>query len=324
MTPKSLSLFDGLDAVAVAPPVDAVRMTDEEYFARPEVSATDLKHALLEGPWAAPWHSHNPKVTKPNAATERGHRIHKALLERSTIDLSKFVARPEGMEFRGTKPGTGGHWKAEQEANGLTVVEAEEFAFYEAANTIVAAWQRELDRIPGTWTFETPIFWTDPTTDVACRCKPDAVCFDGTTVTLYSVKTTAKTVTPDSWRRQVESIITHGSLIDAVFPGYDVSERHYAEGLACHYLGDAGRWREVRVTHMVVPVVGPTVIYRAPVPQALLERVGPYRSAMLPMVAAAVATYPACVPSGVETLEYAPSKWAERDMPETTTEEETA
>lgn len=287
-------------------------MTDEEYFARPEVSATDLKHALAEAPWAAPWHSHNPKPTKPNAATERGTRIHKAMLERASVDVSKFVARPEGMSFA-TKEGKA--WKAEQEANGLLIVEAEEFAFYAATGTIVAAWERELARIPGAWVFETPVFWTDPTTGVACRCKPDAVCFDGTTVTYCPVKTTARTVTPDAWRRQVESVIVHGSQLDTVFPGYDVSERHYAEGLAQHYLGDAERWREVRVTHIVVPVIGPTVIYKAPVPQALLERIGAYRTAMLPLVADAIANYPACVPSGVMDLEYAPSKWAERDMP---------
>ena len=244
---------------------------------------------------------------------EQGTRIHAAMLERETIDPSQFVPRPDGMSFATSE---GKAWKKLQTDSGLTVVEANEFAWYVDATDVLRDWKRLLASVRGEWVFEGSIFWMDRE-GVQCRCRPDAVCFDGTTVTLFSVKTTAKPITSDDWRRQVESrIVTDPTGAAQVYPGYDLAERHYAEGLAAHYLDDADRWREVVVAHIIVPTEGPLCLYHAPVPPELLERVGRLRSDMLPMVADAIETYPACVPSGVMSLTYAPSKWAARDMEE--------
>lgn len=281
-------------------------MTDN-YHDRPEVSATDLRRAAERGGWYAIWCRHNPRKSP---AMDVGTRIHAAMLEADTIDPSRYVQRPDGMSFA-TKEGKA--WKAEQEAAGLTVVEANEFAFYRDAAGVLADWHALLRTVPGVWTFEQPITWTDPDTATECRCKPDAVCFDGTTVSLWSVKTTAKPVTPASWRAQVESRFSReadGS--NTIFPGYDLGERHYAEGLAAHLLGDAARWREVRVCHVIVPTEGPLALYVAPVPAGLLERIGEARSELLHEVNAALHTYPDCVPSGVMSLTYEPSVWAQR------------
>lgn len=294
-----------LSVVALGTP--PAPMTDEEYHAHLAVSATDLKRAFERGPWYAPWCRANKTTSK---AMDQGTRIHAAMLTRELIDVSQYVARPNGYKFN-ANPGKA--WKELQEANGLTVVEANEFAFYQDANRVLSDWQRLLDSVPGTWTFETPVFWHDRE-GVDCRCKPDAVCFDGARVTLFSVKTTAKPVTAAEWRRQVESRIVADESGVTVYPGYDIAERHYAEGLAQHYLGDAERWAEVVVVHIIVPTEGPLCLYHAPVPAELLQRVGRLRSDMLPMVADAIETYPACVPGGVMSLTYAPSKWAARDM----------
>ena len=281
-------------------------MTDN-YHDRPEVSATDLRRAAERGGWYAIWCRHNPRKSP---AMDVGTRIHAAMLEADTIDPSRYVQRPDGMMFN-TKEGKA--WKAEQEAAGLTVVEANEFAFYRDAAGVLADWHALLRTVPGVWTFEQPITWTDPDTATECRCKPDAVCFDGTTVSLWSVKTTAKPVTPASWRAQVESrFVREADGSTTIFPGYDLGERHYAEGLAAHLLGDAARWREVRVCHVIVPTEGPLALYVAPVPAALLERIGEARSELLHEVNAALHTYPDCVPSGVMSLTYEPSIWAQR------------
>lgn len=281
-------------------------MTDN-YHDRPEVSATDLRRAAERGGWYAIWCRHNPRKSP---AMDVGTRIHAAMLEADTIDPSRYVQRPDGMSFA-TKEGKA--WKAEQEAAGLTVVEANEFAFYRDAAGVLADWHALLRTVPGVWTFEEPITWTDPDTATECRCKPDAVCFDGTTVSLWSVKTTAKPVTPASWRAQVESrFVREADGSTTIFPGYDLGERHYAEGLAAHLLGDASRWREVRVCHVIVPTEGPLALYIAPVPAGLLERIGEARSELLHEVNAALHTYPDCVPSGVMSLTYEPSIWAQR------------
>ena len=282
-------------------------MTHDNYHDRPEVSATDLRRAAERGGWYAIWCRHNPRKT---AAMDVGTRIHAAMLEPETIDPSRYVQRPDGMSFA-TKEGKA--WKAEQEAAGLTVVDANEFAFYSSAAGVLTDWQNLLATVPGVWTFEQPVTWTDPDTGTPCRCKPDAVCFDGTTVSLWSVKTTAKPVTPASWRAQVESRFVReadGSM--SVLAGYDLGERHYAEGLAAHFLGDSDRWREVRVCHVIVPTEGPLALYIAPVPAELLERIGEARSELLHDVHAALHTYPDCVPSGVMSLTYEPSVWATR------------
>jgi hypothetical protein len=281
-------------------------MTDN-YHDRPEVSATDLRRAAERGGWYAIWCRHNPRKSP---AMDVGTRIHAAMLEADTIDPSRYVQRPDGMSFA-TKEGKA--WKAEQEAAGLTVVEANEFAFYRDAAGVLADWHALLRTVPGVWTFEEPITWTDPDTATECRCKPDAVCFDGTTVSLWSVKTTAKPVTPASWRAQVESrFVREADGSTTIFPGYDLGERHYAEGLAAHLLGDASRWREVRVCHVIVPTEGPLALYIAPVPAGLLERIGEARSELLHEVNAALHTYPDCVPSGIMSLTYEPSIWAQR------------
>ena len=282
-------------------------MTNDNYHDRPEVSATDLRRAAERGGWYAIWSRNNPRKT---AAMDVGTRIHAAMLEHETIDPSRYVPRPDGMSFA-TKEGKA--WKAEQEAAGLTVVDANEFAFYSSAAGVLTDWQNLLATVPGVWTFEQPVTWTDPDTGTPCRCKPDAVCFDGITITLWSVKTTAKPVTATSWCAQVESRFFRAPNDSmTVFPGYDLGERHYAEGLAAHFLGDADRWREVRVCHVIVPTEGPLALYIAPVPAELLERIGEARTELLRDVYDALHTYPDCVPSGVMSLTYEPSVWATR------------
>ena len=282
-------------------------MTADNYHNRPEVSATDLRRAAERGGWYAVWSRNNPRKSP---AMDVGTRIHAAMLEAETIDPSRYVPRPDGMSFA-TKEGKA--WKAEQEAAGLSVVEANEFAFYSQAAGVIADWRALLRTVPGVWSFEQPIIWQDPETGIDCRCKPDAVCFDGHTVSLWSVKTTAKPVTPASWRAQVESRFSReadGSM--TVHAGYDLGERHYAEGLAAHLLGDADRWPEVRVCHIIVPTEGPLALYVAPVPPALLERIGEARKELLVDVHNAIEQGPACIPSGIMTLTYEPSIWAQR------------
>ena len=101
-------------------------MTHDNYHDRPEVSATDLRRAAERGGWYAIWCRHNPRKS---AAMDVGTRIHAAMLEHETIDPSRYVPRPDGMSFA-TKEGKA--WKAEQEAAGLTVVDANELPSIQA------------------------------------------------------------------------------------------------------------------------------------------------------------------------------------------------
>jgi hypothetical protein len=280
-------------AATVTPPVD--------YHAHPALSAGLIKDAVQAGIHYAVWRRANPRPS--TKAMDRGTRIHKALLEREHIDVDAFVPRPHGMLFS-VKEGKA--WKAEQEANGLEVIEANEYAFLVGANNLVDAWTALLATSGTPWRFEAELFWQENGVDF--RCKPDAYCVlpDGRP-RLYSVKTTAYTVTPDQWRRQVETRFT-GPVV-----GYDLAEYHYARGLAATHLGDPERWQEVDIAHIVCPLEGPTILYHAPVPPGLLHRIAPTWHGMVPELAAAL-TEP--LPSGILPLTYEPSTWAARDINE--------
>lgn len=283
-------------------------MTHDPYHDRTEVSATDLRRAAERGGWYAIWCRHNPRTSK---AMETGTRIHQAMLEPETFDLSRYVCKPDGMSFA-TKEGKA--WKADAEAAGLTIVDATEWQLYANIGGLLTDWHALLRSVPGVWKFEEPVIWQHAS-GIDCRCKPDAVCYDPATdtVTLYSVKTTGKPVTADDWCAQVESRISQRADGTArILPGYDLGERHYAEGLAQHYLGDSARWPEIRISHIVVPTDGPMCLYVAPVPPALLHRIGDAYEALLQEVAEAGVQYPENVPSGIMLLEYQPSVWAQR------------
>jgi hypothetical protein len=300
LTPPELP-FDAPPAPLPDDPPAGDRMTDEDYHAHPALSAGLIKDAVSSGVYYAVWRRANPRPS--TKAMDRGTRIHQSLLERKRIDIDRFVARPAGMNFAKTD---GKAWKAEQEAADREVVEAAEFAFLVGANNLVDAWSALLATTGTPWAFERPLFWSEG--GVQYRCKPDALCvLPNGTPRLYSVKTTAYTVTPDQWRRQVET------RFDGPAVGYDLAEYHYARGIAAVCLGDAERWHEVEIAHIVAPLEGPTVLFNAPLPAGLLHRIAPTWHGTVEALAGAL-TEPA--PSGILSLPYEPSVWAARDIPE--------
>lgn len=88
-------------------------------------------------------------------------------------------------------------------------------------NTVNAVLRHDLGKVLGTpgTVFEQPIRWTDPTTGVKCRCKPDFMFEDTDKVICYDLKVT-EVIYPKQWRKVSRNF------------KYWLQDAHYSSGLA--------------------------------------------------------------------------------------------
>ena len=256
-----LPATESAPAVVVAPPVD--------YHALPALSATDIRRGY-HTPEAALWYRLHP--TEPTAAMTNGTALHLAVLEPDRFAV-EVAAKPDGLSFA-TKEGK--EWRAAHE--GLLIVSAD----LHARATVYAVRSAAVLQLLGATAprFERPVLWTDPVAG-PCRCKPDCYWLDSSGIPhLASVKTTAKPITATEWAATLAST-PRG-------PGYDIGEYHYARGLAAVHLGDADRWAEVVIHHVVLSTEGPPQIAIWELGAAILQRASTIWLDKAPRIAAAV------------------------------------
>lgn len=147
-------------------------LTNAEYHARPEVSKSGLDQ-IRRSPLHY-WNRYlNPdRVIEPSTpAMVIGSALHARVLEPHLYE-DEYAVAPEGIDRR-TKEGKLRWADFEAEADGKTVLKAEDAAQIEAMAQAVhrhpAA--RTILRLPGKC--EQSYFWTDETTGEKCKCRPD-------------------------------------------------------------------------------------------------------------------------------------------------------
>lgn len=152
--------------------VKPMGLTNAEYHARPEVSKSGLD--LIRRSPLHYWNRYlNPNriVEPPTAAMVIGSALHARVLEPHLYD-DEYVVAPEGIDRR-TKEGKLRWADFEAEADGKTVLKAEDAAQIEAMARAVHKHPAAsaILRLPGKC--EQSYFWTDETSGEACKCRPD-------------------------------------------------------------------------------------------------------------------------------------------------------
>lgn len=156
-------------------PVDVYREIDAINF-------SSLKY-MGESPMSYDWHKKHPISETPAMAF--GTAFHASVLEPEAF-AAEYVVKPEGLDGR-TKEGK--DWKADVEARGLIVLDADkaeqlaEMALNFRNHPHIAPFLTE----PGTP--EVTLTWTDEGTGIFCKGRLDRLLDDGR---IFGVKTTGK------------------------------------------------------------------------------------------------------------------------------------
>lgn len=152
--------------------VKPMGLTNAEYHARPEVSKSGLDQ-IRRSPLHY-WNRYlNPDriIEPPTPAMVLGSALHTRVLE-PHLFADEYAVAPEGVDRR-TKEGKLRWADFEAEADGKTVLKAEDVAHIEAMALSLhrhpAA--RTILRLPGKC--EQSYFWTDETSGEKCKCRPD-------------------------------------------------------------------------------------------------------------------------------------------------------
>ena len=144
-------------------------MSNAEYHALPSISKSGLD-LIRKAPAHYKWRRDNPQETTP--AMRLGTLTHTAVLEPERFAAEVMVAPKID---RRTSTGKA-EWEASQiEAEGRELITADEMEKLLAIRDSVYAHPAASKALFGNPTIEQSIFWTDPTTGVDCRCRPDCV-----------------------------------------------------------------------------------------------------------------------------------------------------
>jgi hypothetical protein len=309
MPKDTLNLFDDVDAVAPTPPTaPAEPPAPLDYFADTpnHLSGSDLRAGLLNADDAL-WKRLNPSTTR---AMDAGSAIHLALLEGHKFD-DMVAAKPADFDGR---TAAGKAWMADH-AHIPYIVSRD---VYDRAKLYVGAYQPALEDITDgafncfSQVNERPVYWTDPVAGL-CRCKPDTL-LTGPKLISVSVKTTAKPVNVALWQYQLIS--------GERSAGYDIAEYHYCRGIAATHLGDAERWAEVEVWHVVATTAGAPRLLAIRVSPDIIARAHEIWMRHAPGIAAAIRRK--AVPLVLDVLTAELPKWANYSMPDNTPEEDEA
>lgn len=191
------------------------RMTEEEYRSHPGVNKSTLWE-IRKSPKHYKWALENP--TEDTPALKMGRAIHMAVLQPDEF-CEHYAIIPDGIDRR-TKEGKEA-WKTFVERH-----EGKEFLTVEENDSVVKicnAVREECGELIDGCQTEVPLFWDDPRTGIACKCRVDAMTELKDKFLMIDLKTTNDAGT-DVF---VRSAVTYG---------YHVQAAHYMNGAVANGL----------------------------------------------------------------------------------------
>ena len=169
-------------------------MNNEEYHSRPEISKSDLDAAAKSGVHFL--HKKEGQKSKPTPAMRIGSAFHALILEPDVFE-NEFIYKPEILNARSKD---GKEWKARQEEAGKTVLNEDDKEQLQAMSKALLDCAPAKKLLSAAGKAEQSYFWTDKGTGLGCKCRPDYMFDDGSTIV------DLKTTTDASYRGFLRSI----------------------------------------------------------------------------------------------------------------------
>ena len=195
-------------------------ISNADYHAMTDIYSKSMLDLFAQRPTKLQAYLRGLKRTE-SASMKLGTLAHTALLEPSTLD-ARYRIHTEGLSKNSNAYKT---IVAEQEAIGRTVIDKDAYDEGLAiAQAVTDKFDRIAKKIAGVNPFklkggivEQSLFWTDSTSGLRCRCRPDWMCFDKKTKSgfIIDLKTTADL---SNFSKSVEAF------------RYDVSAAFYSDG----------------------------------------------------------------------------------------------
>lgn len=173
-------------------------MENADYHAHPAISKSHLD-LIARSPlhyWAR---YIDPKrvVPEPTPAMRIGSAVHTHVLELHKWD-AEYIVAPDGLDRR-TKAGKEAWAAFEAEANGRTVLSREDADLVMHMGRAVLSHPAAAMLLAMAGEAETTHMWTEPTTGLQCKCRPDWLTSDGIVVDLK----TTEDASPREFRRSI-------------------------------------------------------------------------------------------------------------------------
>ena len=173
-------------------------MENADYHAHPAVSKSHLD-LIARSPlhyWAR---YIDPKrvIPEPTPAMRIGSAVHTHVLELHKWD-AEYIVAPDGLDRR-TKAGKEAWAAFEAEANGRTVLSREDADLVMHMGRAVLSHPAAAMLLGMAGEAETTHMWTEPTTGLQCKCRPDWLTSDGIVVDLK----TTEDASPREFRRSI-------------------------------------------------------------------------------------------------------------------------
>ena len=169
-------------------------MNNEEYHSRPEISKSDLDAAAKSGVHFL--HKKEGLKSKPTPAMRIGSAFHALILEPDVFE-NEFIYKPEILNARSKE---GKEWKARQEEAGKIVLNEDDKEQLQAMSKALLDCAPAKKFLSAAGKAEQSYFWEDKETGLGCKCRPDYMFDDGSTIV------DLKTTTDASYRGFLRSI----------------------------------------------------------------------------------------------------------------------
>lgn len=181
-------------------------LSNEDYHSLPSISKSGLD-LIRKAPALYKWRRDNPQPQ--TEAMRWGTLVHTAVLEPDTL-AERVVVAPKFD--RRTTQGKADAAAFEIENRGKDLITAEEMAELLATRDAVWAHPATSKALSMLREVETSIFWTDETSGIDCRCRPDGIMTNGV---ILDLKTT-KDARPDEFAKSIANYRYH---VQAAFYG---------------------------------------------------------------------------------------------------------
>ena len=160
----------------------AVQLSNEEYHSKEEYSKSDLDAANKSGIHLQ--YKKEGKKQKLTPAMRIGSAFHALVLEPDVFE-TEFIYKPEILNARSKD---GKEWKARQEEAGRTVLNEDDKEQLQAMTKSLLACKPANELLDADGLAEQSFFWKNEQTGLNCKCRPDYLFKDGSTI--VDLKTT--------------------------------------------------------------------------------------------------------------------------------------